>query len=226
MNYSEIEAILDYHFQDPSRLDIAFTHKSYANEHPSSQSSYERYEFLGDAILEMISSEVLFTQFPEKSEGQLTRLRASLVCEYTLSEITRNLGFGKYLYLSHGEELTGGRERSSILCDLFESVLGAIYLDGGWEPARKYVNRFLLSDMEKHIMFHDAKSILQEYSQAHSLRLEYKVIGEKGPEHNREYEVALFLEGRDMAHGKGRNKKMAEQIAAHQTMLLLNMKPE
>ena len=127
-DYSELEEILGYHFKDKKHIDTAFIHKSYANEMHMENSSYERYEFLGDAILEYITSKELFLKYPEKSEGELTKLRASLVCEYTLSQITKELGFGKYLYLSHGEELTGGMNRPSILCDLFESVLGAIFL--------------------------------------------------------------------------------------------------
>ena len=147
-DYSELEEILGYHFKDKKHIDTAFIHKSYANEMHMENSSYERYEFLGDAILEYITSKELFLKYPEKSEGELTKLRASLVCEYTLSQITKELGFGKYLYLSHGEELTGGMNRPSILCDLFESVLGAIFLDGGMEEAEKYVNKFLLNDIE------------------------------------------------------------------------------
>ena len=135
IDYSELEEILGYKFKDRSLLDTAFTHKSFANESTEKAYSYERFEFLGDAILEFVTSKELFLEYPEKTEGELTKLRASLVCEYTLSQITKNLGFGDYLYLSHGEEITGGKNRPSILCDLFESVLGAIYLDGGLDEA-------------------------------------------------------------------------------------------
>ncbi len=223
MDYTELEKMLGYHFNDPGRLDVAFTHKSYSNELHIKRDSYERYEFLGDAILEFISSDTLFQEYPDHTEGQLTKLRASLVCEYTLSQITRQLGFGKYLYLSHGEELTGGRDRSSILCDLFESVLGAIYIDGGIEPAKEYVNKFLLTDIEKKTTFHDAKSILQEFAQGHGESLIYKAISEKGPEHRKQYEVAAVLDGKEMEHGVGSTKKMAEQVAAHKTILKINL---
>lgn len=218
MDYQKIEEILGYTFHDKLKLDIAFTHKSYANEARVPWGNYERYEFLGDAILEMISSETLFRRYPEKPEGELTKLRASLVCEYTLSQITRALHFGDFLYLSHGEEMTGGRDRSSILCDLFESVLGAIYLDGGMEPARTYVNRFLLNDIEGKARFHDAKSLLQEYAQSKNKKLEYVILEEKGPEHDRTYVAAACLDGVKYAEGEGHNKKMAEQIAAHRTL--------
>lgn len=219
MDYSKLEEILHYQFHNKELLDTAFTHKSYVNESHTVCESYERLEFLGDSILEFVSSDVLYHQYPDYPEGKLTKLRASLVCEYTLSQITRDLGYGDYLYLSHGEEMTGGRNRSSILCDLFESVLGAIYLDGGIDAAREYVNRFLLTDIENKSTFHDAKSLLQEYSQGKGLTLEYKLVASRGPEHNKEYEVVAILNGVEKEKGTGSTKKMAEQIAAHRTLL-------
>lgn len=222
-DYSELEEILGYKFKDISHLDTAFTHKSYANESHSDVVSYERYEFLGDAILQFVTSKHLFLEYPEKTEGELTKLRASLVCEYTLSQITKNLGFGKYLYLSHGEEMTGGMNRPSILCDLFESVLGAIFLDGGIEEAEKYIEKFLLTDIESKSTFYDAKSILQEYAQGNGLKLEYKLISMHGPEHNRIYNVMAVLEGKEYESGSGPTKKMAEQVAAHKTIIELNL---
>ncbi|MCR5544313.1 MAG: ribonuclease III [Eubacterium sp.] len=222
-DYSELEEILGYKFKDISHLDTAFTHKSYANESHSDVVSYERYEFLGDAILQFVTSKHLFLEYPEKTEGELTKLRASLVCEYTLSQITKNLGFGKYLYLSHGEEMTGGMNRPSILCDLFESVLGAIFLDGGIEEAEKYIEKFLLTDIESKSTFYDAKSILQEYAQGNGLKLEYKLISMHGPEHNRIYSVMAVLEGKEYESGSGPTKKMAEQVAAHKTIIELNL---
>ena len=221
-DYSELEEVLGYHFKDITHLDTAFVHKSYANEMHKEMSSYERYEFLGDAILEYVTSKELFLKYPEKTEGELTKLRASLVCEYTLSQITKELGFGKYLYLSHGEELTGGMNRPSILCDLFESVLGAIFLDGGMEEAERYVKNFLLNDIENKSTFFDAKSTLQEYAQAEGLKLDYKLVSMHGPEHNRVYECIARLNGETMASGTGPTKKMAEQVAAHKTIIKLN----
>jgi len=213
---------IGYTFKDTSHLDIAFTHKSYANElQVRKVPSYERYEFLGDAILQFISSKELILRYPNKVEGELSKLRSSLVCEQTLSLITRNLGFGRYMYLSNGEKQTGGRDRSSILCDMFESVLGAIYLDGGLEPAEAFVKRFLLTDIEKKIQFVDSKSRLQEYAQKHNLELLYEVIAESGPEHNKTYTVQVSLGGVIYETGTGHNKKSADQDAAYKTIIKL-----
>ena len=221
-DYTSLEEILGYKFKNRGYLDVAFTHKSYANESKDNIVSYERYEFLGDAILQYVVSKELFLRYPEKSEGELTKLRASLVCEYTLSQITKDLEFGEYLYLSHGEELTGGKNRSSILCDLFESVLGAIYLDGGIEEAEKYINKLLLTDIEHKSKFYDAKSILQEYVQIKGYRVEYKLVSTSGPEHNRVYESVACINGKEYEKGSGHTKKMAEQVAAHRTIIKLN----
>lgn len=221
-DYTSFEEVLGYSFKDRKYLDIAFTHKSYANESRENIISYERYEFLGDAILQYIVSKELFLKYPDKSEGELTKLRASLVCEYTLSQITRDHGFGQYLYLSHGEEMTGGMNRSSILCDLFESVLGAIYLDGGLKCAEDYINKFLLTDIDHKSTFFDAKSILQEYTQGKGYKLEYILVGATGPEHNKTYEAVAVINGQEYETGIGHTKKMAEQIAAHKTIIKLN----
>jgi len=221
-NYTELEERLGYKFKDRQHLDTAFTHRSYVNEAHHSVESYERYEFLGDAILEYIVSKNIFASYPEKSEGELTKLRASLVCEYTLSQISRQLDFGKYLYLSHGENLTGGRDRSSILCDLFESVLGAIFLDSGIDEAEKYVERFLLTDIESKSLFYDAKSILQEYTQSKGSVLTYILKSEDGPEHNKSFTYQVKIDDDLYEIGVGNSKKTAEQIAAHKTLILLN----
>ena len=225
MDFEAAEKEIGYSFHDRKHLIRAFTHKSYSNENPKAgRDSYERYEFLGDAILEYLCSKELFERYPKKTEGELTKMRASLVCEYTLSQITRELGFGQFLSLSHGEELTGGRNRSSILCDLFESVLGAVYLDGGMPPAESYVNRLLMKDIESRSVFYDAKSRLQEYTQAREIRLTYRLLDATGPEHNRTYHVACMLGNRQAGEGYGASKKMAEQIAAHET--LKNLPPD
>ena len=225
-DYTEFQEVLGYHFKDISHLDAAFRHKSYVNEVKSGQISYERYEFLGDAILQFISSKELFLRYPEKTEGELTKLRASLVCEYTLSQITKQYGFGEYIYLSHGEELTGGKSRPSILCDLFESVLGAIYLDGGIRAAERYIKKFLLNDIEHKARFYDAKSILQEYAQADGRKLEYKLLSMTGPEHNRVYRCIALINGQEYEEGTGQTRKMAEQVAAHKTIIALNIKDD
>lgn len=222
-DYGELEKILGYHFQDKKHLDIAFTHKSFANECLTMKiPSYERYEFLGDAILQYVSSKEIFSMFPDMAEGELTKLRSSLVCEYTLAQVTRELNFGSYLYLSHGETITGGNERTSILADLFESMTGALYLDGGLEPAEAFIKRFLLQDIDHKSLFVDAKSRLQEYAQKHNLSLIYELVRETGPDHNKQYVVQVCLDGVRYETGSGHSKKAADQIAAHRTLIRLD----
>lgn len=217
--YEELENKIDYVFKDKKHLDIAFTHKSYSNEKTCVKpESYERYEYLGDAILEFLTSEYLFVNYPDKTEGQLTKLRASLVCEATLSKIARNLQLGYYGLFSKGEKNTGGQNRDSILCDMFESLLGAIYNDGGLTPARNFVKKFLLTDIEHKQLFYDAKSNLQEYAQKHEKQLSYTILEEKGPDHDKEYVVQVMLGNEKGACGVGHNRKNAEQMAAFNTL--------
>lgn len=221
--YTKLEQTIGYTFKDKSLLDIAFTHKSYSNEVLSRKcESYERFEFLGDAILEYIVSEFLFQNYRDLPEGKLTKLRASLVCEFTLSKISRELEFGSYGYFSKGEKLTGGNNRDSILCDMFESVLGAIYLDGGMEAAQKYVRLFLLTDIEHKQLFYDSKSNLQEYAQKNNKTLTYDLLEEKGPEHDKMFYVQVKLDEDILATGEGHSRKSAEQMAAYKA--LCNMK--
>ena len=161
-----IEQDIQYVFRDKSLIRQAFSHSSFVNEMKTQGNlSYERLEFLGDAVLELITSEFLYEKYKDIPEGKLTKMRASIVCEFTLSSVSKMLHFGDYVLLSKGEELTGGRERNSIMCDLFESVLGAIYLDGGMEAAKRYVYTFLLTDIEHKTLFYDAKTTLQEMVQ-------------------------------------------------------------
>lgn len=214
-NTAKLEEKLGYTFKDKSHLITALTHKSFVNEKMcKKRESYERYEFLGDAILEYLVSRFLFDTYKDKTEGELTKLRASLVCEYTLSRISKELGYSEYVFLGKGEYNTGGAGRSSILCDMFESVLGAIYLDGGIEPAAAYVESFLLNDIEHKALFHDSKSRLQEYAQKKGMSVEYKLLAESGPEHSKEFSVALFIGGQQVARGEGHSHKSAEQMAA------------
>ena len=199
-DFTPLEDRIGYHFKDVSLLRTAMTHSSFANEyHLRKVTHYERLEFLGDAILEYISSEVLYEKYPELSEGELTKRRASLVCEYTLSKITKELGYGDYVFLS----------------DLFESVLGAIYLDGGMEPAREYVNRHLLTDLEHKTLFTDSKTILQEYAQAKGLTVSYDLLGQSGPDHQRVYNAQVRLGDTVVAKGTGNSIKGAQMEAAH-----------
>lgn len=220
---SELEALIGYTFQDIKHLETAITHKSFVNEKMVGRyMSYERYEFLGDAILEFIVSKYLFENYQTMPEGDLSKLRSSLVCEFTLSKISRDLRFGEFARFSKGERQTGGANRDSILCDMFESVLGAIYLDGGMECATAYVERFLLQDIEHKQRFHDAKSKLQEYVQKHKINLQYELLAEEGPDHNKQFTVCVVLDGKEMARKVAHSKKTAEQYAAFETLELLH----
>lgn len=216
---SEIESKIGYKFSDVKHLETALTHKSYVNEKTIGRySSYERYEFLGDAILEFVVSQYLFENYKDMSEGELSKLRSSLVCEFTLSKIARELKFGQYARFSKGECMTGGANRDSILCDMFESVLGAIYLDGGMEQARAFVERYLLTDIEHKQRFYDAKSRLQEYVQKHKLSLAYELLSEVGPDHDKQFTVRLLVNEKEMSRKTAHSKKTAEQYAAFETL--------
>ncbi|MBQ8167762.1 MAG: ribonuclease III [Lachnospiraceae bacterium] len=222
-NYNELEKLIGYSFKDKSHLDIAFTHKSYTNENMvKKHQSYERYEFLGDAILEFLVSDYLYNEYPNKPEGELTKLRASIVCEFTLSGLARELKLGQYGYFSKGERNTGGNNRDSILCDMFESLLGAIYLDGGLEYAKAFVKNLLLTDIDSKKLYYDSKTSLQEYVQKNGKILEYKVVKETGPEHNKEYTVELLIDNKLVSSGIGHSKKTAEQNAAYQALTAIN----
>lgn len=222
-NEQELENNIQYVFKDKSLLKQALSHSSFINEMKNKgMESYERLEYLGDAVLELISSEFLFNEYKDMPEGKLTKLRASIVCEFTLSSVSRMLHLGDYVLLSKGEEMTGGRNRNSILCDLFESVLGAIYLDGGMEPAEKYVKTFLLTDIEHKSLFYDAKTTLQEIVQKDGKSsVTYELVSESGPDHNKCYVMNVLVDGNKLATGKGSSKKNAQQMAAYEAILLL-----
>ncbi len=223
--YSELENLIGYNFKDKGLLDIAFTHKSYTNENlVKKHQSYERFEYLGDAILEFLVSRYLFETYPDKPEGELTKLRASIVCEFTLSKLSRDLKLGSYGYFSKGEKNTGGPNRDSILCDMFESLLGAIYLDGGLDEADSFVKKLLLTDIEHKKLYYDSKSKLQEYSQKKNISLKYNLLSESGPEHEKEYHVNVELDNNVIAEGIGHSKKTAEQNAAFLALNNLDIK--
>lgn len=219
----ELEMLLKYRFQNPEYLSHALTHSSYANEHHwKREGNNERLEFLGDAVLEMISSENLYMNNPQMPEGELTKLRASLVCEPTLAQCANEIKLGSFLLLGKGEEATGGRERSSILSDAFEAVIGAIYLDGGFTNAKEFIERTVLSDVEHRSLFCDSKTTLQEMIQSgHRGTLTYRLLAETGPEHRKRFTVCAYLEDTPLATGEGKTKKAAEQDAAYQSILLL-----
>ena len=221
--FHNIEDIIGYTFHDLELLVTALTHKSYANERKINKvESYERSEFLGDAILEFVVSEYLYKNYPDYPEGKLTKLRASLVCEFTLSQISKELKFGHYVLLSRGEDLTGGRNRNSIMCDLFEAVLGAIYLDGGLANAKEFIHKFILTDIEHKKLFYDCKTSLQEVMQGHyEEELNYRLISEEGPDHDKRFSVEARIGERVIGTGIGHTKKAAEQEAAYQALLLL-----
>lgn len=217
----ELEKRIGYHFHDITLLKQAVTHSSYTNEQKiNRQKHYERLEFLGDAVLELVSSDFLYHLHPDMQEGQLTKLRASMVCEPALAFCARDLELGKFILLGKGEEATGGRERDSITSDVMEAVIGAIYLDGGMEEARTYINRFVLSDLENKQLFYDSKTHLQEYIQGNLKKdFHYELLEEKGPEHDKIFTVKVVMEGEVLGNGSGRTKKAAEQQAAYQALL-------
>ena len=216
----KLEQKIGYEFKNKGLLKQALTHSSYANEHRNNVCSHnERIEFLGDAVLELAISEYLFHNYPKEDEGKMTKIRSSLVCEFTLSQCARDLSLGNCLYLSKGEELTGGRDRNSILCDAFESVIGALYLDSGFEQAKSFINEFLLQDVEDKTLFYDAKTMLQELVQGNNWgTLSYQLLEEKGPDHNKEFVVQVQVGEKVLGNGIGKTKKAAEQQAAYQAM--------
>lgn len=221
----ELESIIGYQFERPELLKQALTHSSYANEKHKKQSDNERLEFLGDAVLELVSSEFLFKNYPKMPEGEMTKFRASIVCEPTLALCTKEIELGKYLYLGKGENLTGGRNRKSILSDAMEAVIGAIYLDGGFESAKAFVHRFILVDIEHKKLFHDSKTILQELVQGNYKEdLHYVLVGEEGPDHDKSFKVEAMIGDKVVGHGNGHTKKAAEQEAAYEA--LLKLRPE
>lgn len=221
----ELQERIGYQFREERLLRQALTHSSYANEkHMKKLSDNERLEFLGDAVLEVTSSEFLYRNHPTMPEGDLTKLRASLVCEPTLAFCTKEMELGDYLYLGKGEEQTGGRERKSILSDALEAVIGAIYLDGGFEAAKRFVERFILTDIEHKKLFFDSKTQLQEIVQAqYEEALHYELLGEEGPDHNKQFRVEARIGERAVGEGRGRTKKAAEQEAAYQALLALKL---
>ena len=220
-DYQELEKKIGYTFQNRALLKQAVTHSSFANEQKiNRQKHYERLEFLGDAVLELVSSDFLFQTHPEMPEGQLTKLRASMVCEPALAYCAKDLTLDSYIQLGKGEEATGGRYRDSIVSDVMEAVIGAIYLDGGMEPARTYIHRFVLSDLENKQLFLDSKTNLQEYMQQNLKKeFHYRLVEESGPEHDKVFLVEVVMEEKVLGRGKGRTKKAAEQQAAYEALL-------
>lgn len=222
----QLETEIGYAFKDKNLILKALTHSSYANEKKMEKYNHnERLEFLGDAVLEVCTSDFLFKEYLDKPEGDLTRLRASIVCEPTLAECARAIHLPDFLMLGKGEETTGGRYRDSIVSDAFEAVIGAIYLDGGIEEAKKFIIRFVLNDIENKHLFYDSKTILQETVQKlYKKKVEYKLISEEGPDHDKKFNVQVLLEDTILGEGIGRTKRKAEQQAAYQAILKIRQK--
>lgn len=221
--FNALEEKIAYHFQDKKLLRRALTHSSYANEMQVNKfEDYERLEFLGDAVLELVSSEFLFRVNPGLPEGKMTKLRASMVCESALAFCARDIRLEEYILLGKGEECTGGRRRDSITSDVMEAVIGAIYLDGGMAPAKAYIDRFVLSDLEHKKLFYDSKSNLQEVVQGRFKKsLEYELLDVCGPEHDQTFRVQVRMGEEVLGTGEGHTKKAAEQQAAYEALLLL-----
>ena len=219
MNNTSLEVLegrIGYHFKDSYLLECALTHTSFANEQKIHRyKDYERLEFLGDAVLEMVSSAFLYKEYPDKREGELTKIRASLVCEPSLADCARQLGLPGYLRLGKGEEAGGGRDKESILCDVVEAVIGAMYLDcGEIEPPQRFIMQHILSDRSR-VFFYDSKSMLQEWAQGTGRTVRYEVLEESGPEHRKVYKTGVFVGDQLLGTGEGRSKKAAEQQAAY-----------
>ena len=216
-----LEQAAGYRFHDRSLLKRAMTHRSYYNEHQDEQpGNNERLEFLGDAVLELVSSDFLYHMEPQLPEGQMTRMRASMVCETALAFCARELELGSYLIMGRGEEATGGRQRDSLISDAMEALIGAIYLDGGFADAKEFIHRFVLNDLEHKKLFYDSKTILQETVQAMGNgTVTYQLLNEVGPDHNKIFTSRALAMGKELGRGSGRSKKIAEQHAAYQAIL-------
>ena len=224
MDYREFEEKLGHRFHNKKYLITALTHSSYANEAKGKEESNERLEFLGDSVLGFVVADYLFKNYTQFPEGDLTKNRAALVCEKACCGFAKQIDLGNYLRLSHGEQTSGGRNRSSILADAFEAVIAAIYLDAGMEEARKFILRFVLPMLKAHKpkAFKDYKTTLQEIIQQNpEEHLEYVLTGESGPDHDKHFTVEVHLNSNVIGKGGGRSKKEAEQQAAREALELM-----
>lgn len=214
----QLENRIGYRFRNRTLLQTALTHSSYVNEHPRERAAcYERLEFLGDSVLGMAAAELLYRWQPELPEGKMTRIRSELVCEESLHRVATELGIGSYMRLGKGEELSSGRERPSILADMVESIIAAIYLDGGMEPASAFIHSRVLNRAGDVIGSRslDHKTELQELVQQEAgSSIRYEMTGESGPDHNKRFTCAVYINGSLSGEGEGRTKKEAEQAAA------------
>lgn len=220
----EIESKLEYSFKNPEHLHIALTHSSFSNENKKKLQNYERHEFLGDSVLGFVTSNYIFKNCPDLAEGELTKLRSYLVCEKTLCKFALSLNLGKYIKVSKGEKNCGGNTRPSILADVFEAIVAAIYLDGGIKSVSEFVLKFIANEIKISSFnnFKDYKTTLQEIVQKNPEEtIEYVVNAENGPDHNKKFEVLLKINNNVMGVGIGRSKKLAEQEAAKKALSLM-----
>jgi ribonuclease-3 len=226
-SFSELQASLGIHFHNEALLRQAFTHSSYVNEHQrKNHQDNERLEYLGDAVLQLIISQYLYRRTPPMSEGEMTKLRASIVCEPSLVHFAESLQFSRYILLGKGEELTGGRTRPALLADVFEAFVGALYLDQGLEVVQSFFDRHVIPKIERgeFSVAMDYKSALQEFIQQENHgELHYDILEERGPAHNREFVSEVHLNGKRLGLGKGRSKKEAEQKAAEEALRNLGL---
>ena len=221
-----LEKKIEYCFREKALLKQALTHSSFVNEQRIKKlPDYERLEFLGDAVLELTTSDFLFRRFPDVREGELTKRRASIVCGSSLAQCAENISLGEYILMGRGEESTGGRHKENMISDVMEAVIGAIYLDGGFEKAVAFIQRFVLSDFEEKRLFYDSKTLLQEYVQKEKgAVLDYVLVNEYGPDHSREFVVEARVNGNTVGKGIGKTKKGAEQQAAYEALLAAKVK--
>lgn len=220
---SELEEVIGYHFNQKQLLKHAMTHSSYANEKRWEKTrNNERLEFLGDAVLELVTSDFLYQKHLKMPEGELTKKRAGLVCEPSLAYCAEEICLGEYLLLGKGEEATGGRFRPSVTSDAMEALIGAIYLDGGFANAKEFVHKFILNDLEHKKLFYDSKTILQEMVQGNMEgEIDYELIREEGPDHDKTFTVTVLIGDTVYGEGTGRTKKAAQQQASYQAILKL-----
>ena len=223
-NIDDLQNSIEYSFKDEKLLVTALTHKSYiVNAPETGDVNNERLEYLGDAVLELVTSDFLFKNYKQMSEGEMTKLRASLVCEPALAIDAREIDLQDYIFLGKGEENTGGRNRDSIVSDAFEALIGAIYLDGGMDEATKFICSFVLNDIEHKQKFYDSKTTLQEMVDATNLgSLHYEIVKESGPDHNKVFDAVVKLNDEVIGSGTGQTKKHAEQNAAVDALNKIN----
>lgn len=223
MGIAEFESVIGYEFKDKELLKIALTHSSYANENKMPVNN-ERLEFLGDSVLGFVTAEYLFSEFKGRPEGELTKLRAAVVCEKSLFRFAEKISLGQYIFMGKGEEHSGGRNRPSIVSDAFEAVIAAMYIDGGFDAVRPYILGFIKDAVKREANFKDNKSLLQEEIQKNKGNtLVYEEIGESGPDHEKVFSFVVKLNGKVIGEGQGKSKKEAEQAAAGDALLKLDV---